>query len=119
MNLDFMTDGEIAELLGNRLRTYRMTFDEYGITRERVAQRAGVSLSSVERFEKGGNPRLLTVISILREFGLLGGLVAVIPDTSGLTPMQIIEQMKPGRKRAYVRKIPRSITPPLPDKKID
>lgn len=96
-----MTDGEIAAKLGDRLRAYRVSARGLSMTREKVARAAGVSVAAVERLENGGNPRLLTVIAVLREFGLLHELVNLVPDASQITPMEIVEGVRPGRRRAY------------------
>lgn len=101
MNLNFMTDGEIAKLLGERIRAYRVASSGLGMTREGVAKSAGISLSALERLENGGNPRLMTLIPVLREYGLLDGIVHLVPEMTGLTPMEIIEKAKPNRRRAY------------------
>lgn len=107
MNVSFMTDGEIAKLLGERIRAYRVASSGLGMTREQVAKSAGVSLSALERLENGGNPRLMTLIPVLREFGLLDAIVHLVPEITGLTPMEIIEKAQPNRQRAYSPRAPR------------
>lgn len=101
MNTYFKTDTEIAKILGERIRNYRVSESGASMTRDTLAAKADVSLSSLERLEGGGNSRLLTLISVLRELGLLDNFLELVPDISEPTPMDLLEHKKPNRVRAY------------------
>ena len=67
----------ILRELGNRIKQYRISLN---ITQQQLAQRCGISLSTLMRAENGEDPKLTTVIRILSEFNLLENLDVMIPE---------------------------------------
>ena len=73
----FSTDVEIMEGIGARLRGLRKAQD---LTLEQVAERTELNPSTVVRAEQGKNPTLQTLTRLLRCYGALGGLQALVPE---------------------------------------
>jgi len=76
-NATTRTDVEWMAEVGMRLRrlrkTRRMTIIE-------AAQRAGLDRDTVARAERGENPTLQTLTRLLRVYGRLDGLEAMVPE---------------------------------------
>lgn len=76
-NATTRTDVECMAEVGMRLRrlrkTRRMTIIE-------AAQRAGLDRDTVARAERGENPTLQTLTRLLRVYGRLDGLEAMVPE---------------------------------------
>ncbi|MDE7102043.1 MAG: helix-turn-helix domain-containing protein [Bacteroidales bacterium] len=73
------SDSEIIQILGERLRKYRIAL---GLTQAELSAKAGVSKMTIHKFESGtaGNVSMQTLLSLLRYTGLLGNFEALIPD---------------------------------------
>lgn len=71
------TDIEWMEEVGRRLRRLRKAKK---LTLVEVAERAGVDRVTVSRAEKGDNPTLHTLTRLLRVYGRLDGLEAMVPE---------------------------------------
>jgi len=91
-----MTDSDILKELGRRLRGYRL---QRNLTAEYVATRAGVQLRTLLSAERGSNPRLGTLIKVLRALDRLDALDAFLPDP-GLSPMALLKLKGKQRRRA-------------------
>jgi transcriptional regulator with XRE-family HTH domain len=95
-----MTDREILAEIGRRLRRYRLAQD---IPLLDVAERAGLSKTTVANAEAGRNPTLETVVRILRVLNRLDGLEAFLP-TPRVSPIELLERgSKTPRQRASGR----------------
>lgn len=94
--IDTMTDSEIARELGARLRAYRLQ-QNVGVIE--VAARAGLHRNTVLKAEAGANPRLETVIGILRALGRLDALDAFLPPPQ-LSPLDLVKTAGKQRQRA-------------------
>ncbi len=90
---------EILKELGARLRRYRLQQD---LPIAEVAERAGLSRNTVGNAEAGRDPRLSTVIRILRVLGKLDALDAFLPPPT-VSPMQLLERKGKPRQRARRR----------------
>lgn len=66
INIEQQMPGEIAQSLAQRLRARRK---EYGLTQEQLAQKAGVSLGSLKRFEQEGQISLVSLIKLSTALG--------------------------------------------------
>ena len=74
---------EIIQMLGQRERTYRIRL---GLTQKELAERAGISVPTLQAFENGTNKDISfsTLLGILRSIGQLEGtnaLLAEIPES--------------------------------------
>ena len=70
------TDVEWMAEVGRRLRALR---EGRGLTVVDVADRAGLSRSTVTRAEQGDNPTLQTLVRMLRVYGRLAALESFAP----------------------------------------
>jgi transcriptional regulator with XRE-family HTH domain len=72
-----MTDAAILRELGNRLERRRI---DSALTQAELAEKAGVSKRTVERFEAGHITDFTMLIRMLRALKLIDGLEQLIPD---------------------------------------
>ena len=75
----------ILKELGNRIKDARISFQ---MTREELALKSGVSLSTIVRMENGTNTGTEQVINVLRALNQLHSIDLLIPEYE-LTPMDI------------------------------
>jgi transcriptional regulator with XRE-family HTH domain len=94
--IPIMTDSDILKEIGRRLRSYRL---QRNLTAEHIATQAGIQLRTLLNAERGANPRLATLIKILRALDRLDGLDAFLPDP-GLSPMALLKLKGKQRRRA-------------------
>jgi transcriptional regulator with XRE-family HTH domain len=87
---------EILREMGARLRTYRL---QQNLPVEEVAERSGLNRNTIGNAEAGRDPRLSTLVRILRVLGKLEALDAFLPPPP-LSPMQLLETKGKPRKRA-------------------
>lgn len=90
------SDSEIIQILGERLRKYRIAL---GLTQAELSAKAGVSKMTIHKFESGtaGNVSMQTLLSLMRYTGLLGNFEALIPDVPE-SPYSSISNRKRVRK---------------------
>lgn len=104
-----LTNREIASHLGKRLQRYRLSAMKPAVSQRKLAEKAGVAEPTVKRLEAGGNATILTLIGVLRELDLLGNLEHLVPERVEPSPLDVLAQTKPVRKRAArQRRSPRS-----------
>lgn len=65
--------------LGTRIRAARI---DMSLTQAELATRAGVSLSTVAKLERGEDVRLSSVLDTLRALGILASVNALVPETA-------------------------------------
>ncbi len=94
--LPVITDFDVLREIGGRLRGYRL---QRNLTSEEVATRAGIQVRTLLSAERGANPRLATVIKVLRALDRLDNLEAFLPPP-GLSPMALLRSKGKPRKRA-------------------
>ena len=88
MDIYHYSSSEIVQLLGQRFRGYRIRL---GLTQKELAERAGVSVPTLQAFEKGANPDISfsTLLRLLRSIGQLDGvntLLEEIPESPYTMP---------------------------------
>jgi transcriptional regulator with XRE-family HTH domain len=93
------TDDEVLRELGARLRSYRLQ-QNLGVAE--VAKRAGVNRNTVVNADAGKNPRLGTVVRLLRVYGRLEAFDAFLPLPT-ISPLQLVRSRGHLRKRARRR----------------
>jgi transcriptional regulator with XRE-family HTH domain len=81
------TDIEILDELGDRLRELRK---RRGLSQTEAARRSGLARRTVYAAEHGENPRLLTLVRLLRTYGRLGALESFVP-VPDVSPIAVIE----------------------------
>jgi len=91
-----MTDLEITREIGRRLRAYRL---RQNVGTVELAARAGLNRNTVVNAEAGANPRIATVVKILRALGALDSIDAFLPPPA-LSPLQLLKTAGKPRQRA-------------------
>ena len=94
------TDAEILRELGSRLRSYRLQ-QNLGIAD--VARQAGLNRNTILNAEAGKNPRLGTVVRLLRVYGRLEAFDAFLPPPT-ISPLQLLRTKGRVRQRARPRR---------------
>ncbi len=90
------TSREILQEVGARLRGFRL---QQNVTQAELAETAGVGQATIKRAEAGENPRLETLIRILRALGRVEALDSFLPEPL-VSPIRLAEQRERRRQRA-------------------
>lgn len=99
---NIVVDNTLKEMLielGARLRSYRL---QQNLCITDVARRAGLNRNTVVNAEAGKNPRLETVLRLLRVYGRIEAIDAFLPRST-VSPLQLARSK--GRVRKRARKI--------------
>ena len=105
MEIDnFNTDQEVVAEIATRVRNLRLNDPISQITQNELAARAGISRSTVARFEQKGEISLMPLIAILRVMKLLPNLNQLVPENIALSPMQVSKMKSKNATRQRVRK---------------
>jgi transcriptional regulator with XRE-family HTH domain len=94
--LEQRTDLEVMRELGSRLRAYRI---QRNIPVEVVAERARLNRNTVMNAELGKNPRLATIVRLLRVLGRVDSIENFLP-APGISPLNEIKRGSKPRQRA-------------------
>ena len=95
-----MSDTAIVAEIGQRIRRYRLNGN---LTQADLAERAGISLRTLQNAEGGQVTTIETLIAILRELGLLAQLEFFLPEPP-LSPVQLARLQGQVRQRASGRR---------------
>lgn len=90
------TTGEILREVGARLRGFRL---QQNVTQAELAETAGVGHATIKRAEAGENPRLETLVKILRALGRIEALDGFLPEPL-MSPIRLAEERGHMRQRA-------------------
>jgi len=90
------TDTELIQELAKRLTSYRL---RQNIRQIDLARKTGLSQVTISNVEQGKDPRMSSIIKIMRALNLLDALEQFLPDP-GISPMEMHRLSKPARKRA-------------------
>ena len=79
MDIYHYSSTEIIRILGQRFRAYRIRL---GFTQKELAERAGVSVPTVQSFENGANNDISfsTLLRLLRSIGQLDGVNTILEE---------------------------------------
>lgn len=92
---------ELAAEVGRRFRAERLNRN---LTQKDLADRAGVSETTLREFESGsGNPSLQVILKLLRGLDLLNRIDALFPEP-GPSPVQAAQVRRQERQRASGRR---------------
>ena len=94
------TTREVLLEIGSRLRAYRL---QQNRTVVEVAWQAGLNKNTILNAERGKNPRLSTVVSLLRVYGRLVVLESFLPVPT-ISPLQVVQDRGRVRQRARARR---------------
>jgi transcriptional regulator with XRE-family HTH domain len=75
--LDLMTAPQLAQQVAQCARRYRL---ERNLTQQELAERAGMSLSSLRRFERTGEIAFLSLVRIAMALDATEGLMGLFPE---------------------------------------
>lgn len=91
--LELMTAPQLAQSVAQRARRSRL---DRNLTQQELADRAGMSLSSLRRFERTGEIAFLSLVRIAMALDATEGLMALFPER-----VQSLEDVleKPRRQR--------------------
>jgi transcriptional regulator with XRE-family HTH domain len=107
MKTNFISDNETLEeleaSLGQQFRSLRLR-SETG--QKTLADKAGVSLSSLRNLETGRGVTLKTMLAVLRALGRSDFLNTLAPEPT-VSPMQMLKATKAPRQRAFTPRKPR------------
>ena len=93
------------KLLVDRLKQYRIN---YPLTQSELAEKSGVSVRSISRFENGEDISMSKFISLLRALDLGERLIELIPDQS-IRPSYYLETEKKRSRAARSRGKPKDV----------
>lgn len=93
---DTLTDAATLAELAHRVQRARL---DRQMTQADLAEAAGLSRPTIERFEASGVAQLVTLVRILRALGLSDRLDVLLPDI-GVRPIEALKTRGAGRKRA-------------------
>lgn len=93
---------ELVRLLGVRFKEYRMS---YNLTQKEVAERSGIGLTTIHKFENGtaGNLSLATFILLLKVVGQVNALDDVLPELPE-SPYLVRKQEKKAQRIRHPKK---------------
>ena len=103
-NLLFLTENEIASHIAEAVKAYRLSPRGAHMTQQELADKAGVSVATIKRFEKTGIITLPNLIALFRSLELLSNVEALVPKVPEITPMQALLEEERKRKPVRVRK---------------
>ena len=105
MEIDnFNTDQEVVAEIAVRIRNLRLNDLANQMSQNELATRAGISRSTVARFEQKGEISLMPLIAILRVMKLLPNINQLVPENIALSPMQVSRIKSKNSDRKRVRK---------------
>ncbi len=96
--MDSITSKAVLIELGTKIRNCRISRQ---FTQRDLAEKSGVSLKSISRFEQGEDIQLSNLIKILRSLDLIGNLNMLVPDVTK-SPSYYLEPKE--RKRVRKKK---------------
>ncbi len=87
---------EIILMLSTRIKEYRI---DYPMTQKQLAEKSGISLRSIQMFEKGNDMQLSNFIKIVNALGLADNFYVLIPDISKRPSKYVKTEKKKKRVR--------------------
>ena len=87
MDWNSMSDTAITGVLGKRIKEYRL---RKRYTQQDMADRAGISVFSVAKVEKGEPVSISIIIPVLRVLRLLDNLEMLLPEI-GVSPIEMLK----------------------------
>lgn len=105
-----LTNREIARDLAKRIRAYRVGM---GISQRDLAERGGISITSLARFEQTGAITLNNLIAVLRSLGVVDRVRELIPDHQGPSPLELLDMSREVRTNVVATRARARTTRPL------
>ena len=100
--MDHLSNKEIASALARSLKEWRISPAGAALSQVALAEKSGIGLTPLKRFEKTGAITLRNLIALLRGLGLIDRLEALMPVPDAPGPLELLaaERKRPQRKRA-------------------
>lgn len=95
MYINSLSDQQVLDLIGERLRQARLRQD---LTQAQLAERSGVATTTIQSLEQGKG-RLDTLVAVLRALNQLRNLDQFLPDP-GISPLQVARNQGKVKQRA-------------------
>lgn len=95
----YKTDKAILKEIGEKIKRERV---ELNLTQEDIALRSGISLSSVQRIERGISVSIKYLISVMRVLEMLEQFSLAFPEKE-ISPIKLMKLQEKKRKRADKR----------------
>jgi hypothetical protein len=105
MTLYHLSNTEVAEALAHAIKAWRVSAQGAAISQVDLAQKSGVGLTPLKRFEKTGAITLRNLIALLRALNLLERLETLIPEPEDPGPLALLDAQK---KRMRRKRAPRA-----------
>jgi len=99
----FNTDQEVVAEIASRIRNLRLNDPANRMSQNELAECAGISRSTVARFEQRGEISLMPLIAILRVMKLLPNINQLVPENVAISPMQVSKMKSKAVNRQRVR----------------
>jgi hypothetical protein len=109
MSLYHLTNTEIAQRLSSAIRAWRISPQGAALSQVEAAQKSGIGLTPLKRFEKTGAITLRNLVALLRALNLLDGLETLIPEPDAPAPLELLAAE---RKRTQRQRAPRKSKAP-------
>lgn len=100
MDWNSLSNTEVIMEMGSRIRFNRISKK---LTQKQLAEKAGVSIFSVAKLERGESVSISIWIAILRAIRLLDNLELLFPEEF-LSPLAVLKQTKKVEKRVRFKK---------------
>ena len=100
MEWNSQSNSEILQEIGERIKKLRISKK---LTQQQVADKAGVSLFTMAKIEKGFSVSLSMMVAVLRVLRLLDNLELLFPETQ-ISPVTLLKQKKKIEKRVRSKK---------------
>ncbi len=100
--MKYMFSYDIISELAKRTKEYRLA---YPLTQQELADRAGISLRSIQKFEKGLDVQLDIFIKIIMALDLADNFDSLMPDMSNRPSAYLARQKGTKRKRVRKKKV--------------
>ncbi len=100
-DVDYTSNYDILQLLARRMKEYRLSAR---LSQRELAEKSGVSYTTICRFEQGKHPNITlnNFISLLRQVGMESRMAEVLPELP-VSPMALreINKLIPKRVRRH------------------
>jgi transcriptional regulator with XRE-family HTH domain len=101
MNWNNITNTDVIREIGTRLREQRISKK---LTQQQLANKAGLSLFTIAKIEKGQSVSLGMLIAVMRVLRLLDNLELLLP-VSEISPIALLKQKQKVTKRVRHKKV--------------
>lgn len=90
-------DGALSEVIGRYVKHHRVA---QNLSQDEVAQRAGMSRSTLSLLERGGKVNLSTLLQVLRVLDLLQVMNVFTVQENQVSPLEYAKLKKKARQKA-------------------